>query len=77
MGHCHLKKEIDDKDVWLDEYYPNIKERLLTFDNIPKHESIINYCNENNILLKDVIFVDDVLEYLKEAEKKRNSIMAC
>lgn len=34
MGHCHLKKEIDDKNVWLDEYYPNIKERLLTFDNV-------------------------------------------
>jgi hypothetical protein len=71
MGHCHLQKEIDDKNIWLDKYYPNIKERLLTFDNIPKYKSIINYCNENNILLKDIIFVDDVLEYLKEAEKNQ------
>lgn len=70
MSHCLIQREMDDKNKWLDKYFPMIKERLLTFDNIPKYESIISYCKEHNIALEDCIFVDDVLSHLREAEKR-------
>lgn len=68
MGHCQIQKEMDDKHLWLDKYYPSIIERNLTFENIPKYHTILNYCKEHNINLKEVIFVDDVIPYLREAE---------
>ena len=69
MGHCQNQKEMDDKKYWLDIYYPTITERNLTFEDIPKYQTILNYCSKNNIDLKDVIFVDDVIPFLREAER--------
>lgn len=68
MSHCQIQKEMDDKQLWLKKYYPDITERLLTSDKIPKYESMIAYCQENKIDLSDCIYVDDVLSYLREAE---------
>ena len=69
MGHCHDPKEYEDKNTWLDRYYPMIKERLLTDDNIPKFESIIGYCQQHGISLQDVLFVDDSLKHVFAAER--------
>ena len=69
MSHCQVQKEMDDKNLWLDKYYPNITERILTFENIPKYESILAYCKNKNISLKDCIFIDDVLAHLRKAEQ--------
>lgn len=69
MGHVLVNKEIEDKHVWLDKHFPCIKERILTFEDKPKFETIINYCKEHNINLKDVLYIDDVLPYIKEAER--------
>lgn len=69
MGHVLSEREIGDKYVWLDKHFPCIKERLLTFENVPKYQTISNYCKEHNIDLKDVIYVDDILIYIKEAER--------
>ncbi len=69
MSQCQIQKEMDDKHLWLDKYYPTITERILTFENVPKFESIISYCNNKNIAIKDCIFVDDVLSNLRDAEK--------
>lgn len=68
MSHCQIQKEMDDKQLWLNTYYPDITERLLTSDKIPKYKSMISYCQENKIDLSDCIYVDDVLSYLREAE---------
>lgn len=68
MSHCQIQKEMDDKQLWLNKYYPDITERLLTSDKIPKYKSMLNYCQENKIDLSDCIYVDDVLSYLREAE---------
>lgn len=69
MGHCQIQKEKDDKEIWLNKYYPSITQRLLVFEDVPKYKAIINYCNANSIPLKDVIFVDDTLTILREAER--------
>ena len=69
MGHCQVQKEMDDKQIWLDKYYPSIKERLLVFENIPKYQAILSYCELNKISISKVIFVDDTLSILREAEK--------
>lgn len=69
MGHAIREREISDKHIWLDKHFPYIKERLITFEDAPKYETIINYCKEHNIDLKDVIYVDDILPYVKEAER--------
>ena len=69
MGHVLAEKEISDKHIWLDKHFPLIKERLLTFESRPKHETILSYCKDHGIDLKDVIFVDDILAYIKEAER--------
>lgn len=72
MGHCQVQQEIDDKQLWLDKYFPIIKrpDRIFTFESIPKAESILNYCNTHNIDLQDVVYADDVLSFLREAERK-------
>ena len=70
MGHCHNQKEMDDKTIWLNRYYPMIKERLLVEEDASKADCIIEYCKKEIIDLKDVIFVDDVITILREAERK-------
>lgn len=70
MGHCQVKKEITDKHCWIDEYYPMIKERLLVYEDKSKADTILQYCKEHNIDLHNVVYVDDVIPFLREAERK-------
>lgn len=70
MGHCLNKKEIEDKHKWLNMYYPCIKKRIFAPEHESKADAIIKYCGENHIDLADVVFVDDVISFLREAEKK-------
>ena len=72
MGHCQVQQEMDDKQLWLDKHFPIIRrqDRILTFENISKADSIIEYCAGHRIDLKDVVYVDDVLVFLREAERK-------
>lgn len=72
MGHCQVQQEMDDKQLWLDEHYPIFErsDRLLTFENVPKADSILKYCKEHYINLEDVVFMDDVIPFLREAERK-------
>ena len=70
MGHCICEKEVSDKQKWLDVHYPFIKKRLFAHESKSKAETILNYCRENAIDLQDVLFVDDRLAILKEAERK-------
>lgn len=72
MGHCQVQQEMDDKQLWLDKHFPIIRrqDRILTFENISKADSIIEYCAGHRIDLKDAVYVDDVLVFLREAERK-------
>ena len=70
MGHCQVKKEMEDKQPWLDKYYPMIKERLLVYEDKSKADTILQYCKMRNISLNDVVYVDDVISFLREAERK-------
>ncbi len=69
MSHAQNDREIKDKTLWVERHYPMMSEKLITYENIPKYETIIKFCNENKIDLKDVIFVDDVLRILRETER--------
>ena len=68
ISHVLSQKEIDDKTAWLDKHFPTFKKKLFVLDYGPKYERILDYCKENKIDLKDVIFVDDVISYLIDAE---------
>lgn len=68
VGHCLAEKEMQDKGIWLAKNYPMISERLFLSRDKSKTTAILKYCNEHNINLKDVIFVDDVIPFLMEAE---------
>lgn len=72
MGHCQVQQEMDDKQLWLDKHFPIIRrqDRILTFENISKADSIVEYCAGHRIDLKNVVYVDDVLAFLREAERK-------
>lgn len=70
VGHCLAEKEIQDKEIWLAKNYPMISERLFLSRDKSKTTAILKYCNKHNINLKDVIFVDDVISFLMEAERK-------
>lgn len=70
MGHCQNQKEVDDKHIWLDRNYPMIKDRILVFESFSKADCIIEYCKKSSIELKDTIYVDDIIKYLREAERK-------
>lgn len=47
-----------------------IKERLLVFEDKSKTNTILDYCNRYNIDLKDAVFVDDIIPFLRETERK-------
>lgn len=70
MGHCQVQKEMDDKQLWLDKYYPSITERLLVSEDKSKADIILQYCKDHDISLRDVVFVDDTIPFLREAERK-------
>lgn len=72
MGHCQVQQEMDDKQLWLDKHFTIIRrqDRILTFENISKADSIVEYCAGHRIDLKDAVYVDDVLVFLREAERK-------
>lgn len=70
MGHCQVQKEVDDKQLWLDKYYPSITERLLVSEDKSKADTILQYCKDHDIDLQDVVFVDDTIPFLREAERK-------
>lgn len=40
------------------------------YEDESKADTILCYCKEQNIDVKEVIFVDDTLLYLREAERK-------
>ena len=66
MSHC-----INEKEKWLDIYYPSITKRVFPiYDNESKADTILEYCKSHNISLDEVIFVDDVITNLREAEIK-------
>ena len=69
LSHYWCEKEKEDKHKWIDKFYPKVKERLLPKFPSSKAQAILQYCDENNIDLKDVIFVDDSFSILREAEK--------
>ncbi len=70
MGHYVAEKEIKDKQPWLDMYFPMIKERLLVARSTSKADTILQYCADYGINLSDVVYVDDVITFLMEAERK-------
>lgn len=70
MWHCQVQKEMDDKQLWLDKYYPSITERLLVSEDKSKADTILQYCKDHDISLQDVVFVDDTIPFLREAERK-------
>lgn len=69
MGHCQNQKEMNDKQKWLDLYFPTITERNLTFECIPKWQTILDYCKNHSIDIENAVFVDDVLPFLRDAER--------
>lgn len=70
MGHCQVEMEMKDKQIWLDTHYPMIKERLLVYEDKSKADTILQYCKAHNIDLDDVVYVDDVIPFLRESERK-------
>ena len=69
MSHAQNEREMNDKHLWLNKHFPEITERLITLESVPKYKTILGYCKNNNISLSDIIFVDDVLKILRQAEK--------
>ena len=70
MGHSRNKKEMEDKQKWLNKYYPNIKNRILVLESFSKAECMIKYSKSNKIKLEDIVYIDDVIGFLREAERK-------
>lgn len=54
----------------LDKYYPVIKDRLLVYEDKSKADTILQYCKEHGINVNDIVYVDDVIPFLREAERK-------
>lgn len=65
-----LLRILSDKEIWLDKYYPVIKDRLLVYEDKSKADTILQYCKEHGINVNDIVYVDDVIPFLREAERK-------
>lgn len=72
MGHYQVQQERLDKQLWLDKYFPIIEkdDRIFICETNSKADSIVNYCHEYHIDLSEVVYVDDVIPFLREAERK-------
>lgn len=70
ISHCQIEKEMQDKHLWIDKYYPMIKEKLLLYEDKSKADTILQYCKKHNIDLQNVIYVDDTISFLRQAERK-------
>lgn len=70
ISHCCNDKEKADKIKWLNKHFPMISDYLIISYPESKADTIIKYCKINNIELSDVIFIDDVVRFLGEADRK-------
>lgn len=70
LGHYAYTKEVEDKYKWIEKYYPEISSSLFVNEEKSKAEAILEYCKENKIELEDVVYIDDVISFLREAEHK-------
>ena len=61
---------IIEKDMWLDKYFPVKKEdrHYVMWKQETKQDFIQNYCEENNIDIKNVVLIDDEHEILRNVE---------
>ena len=69
LTHCHCDREIADKHKWLDRHFPMIQERFVIDETIPKIDTILQYCKDHEIELSNVVYIDDGLQFVKDAEK--------
>ena len=71
LGTIVTNNEIEQKNTWLKENYPNIKRENICFisSTMLKPEVILEYCKYLNINKEDVVFVDDRLDVLRKAEE--------
>ena len=70
LTHCHCDREIRDKHKWLDLHFPMITERFVIAEKIAKIDIIVKYCTDNNVDFSRVVYIDDGLQFLKDAERK-------
>lgn len=61
------------KNIWLDRYFPVKKENrhFIEYNKEymkPKCNFIVDWCFEHDVELKDVAFIDDTYQNLKEVE---------
>lgn len=71
LGTIVTNHEIDQKYMWLKEYYPSIRKEHILFlsSTMLKPEVILTYCKHEHIDVKNVVFVDDRLDVLRKAEE--------
>lgn len=71
LGTVVTNNEIDQKYVWLNKYYPNIKRENVIFisTTMLKPGVILEYCKKLSINIEDVVFVDDRLDVLRKSEE--------
>lgn len=69
LGHIICEKERADKIKWLDRHFPKMQGRLFAEYPCPKYKIITNYCRTMGIPLNKVLFVDDMIPFLRDAEK--------
>lgn len=71
LGTIVTNNEINQKYVWLEKNYPNIKKENIIFisSTMLKPDVIIEYSLKYKIDLKDIVFVDDRLDVLRKAEE--------
>lgn len=71
LGTIVTNNEIEQKNIWLKENYPNIKKENICFisSTMLKPDVILEYCKYLNIDKEDVVFVDDRLDVLRKAEE--------
>lgn len=71
LGTVTTNNEIDQKYLWLNKYFPNIKRENVFFicSTLLKPEVIIEYCKHYNIDIKQTVFVDDRIDVLRKAEE--------
>lgn len=70
LGHYTYEKEKQDKVEWSHRYFPLIDDSIFVYINESKADALLDFCKAIGVSTKDVIFVDDRIDILAEAESK-------
>ncbi|MCM1440882.1 MAG: hypothetical protein NC131_17030 [Roseburia sp.] len=70
LGKIAFSGEMAQKELWLNQYFPEVKIRLWVSVKEDKGDILMSYMRDFKIPKEDVVFIDDTISELLKAEQE-------